>query len=139
MAQRKPPASQRPRAADKPKSGSGSAKQSMSGPSVKKAAATSSRPLSERVATALGSGTSSENADVRNLAVAERLEAKQQATEELVGALPRNDDKALEYALGGQAKPAPEGRTAKPAQAFDCLDISSCCAYPRSVVSTHEL
>ncbi|HEX6364324.1 MAG TPA: catalase [Albitalea sp.] len=86
----------------------------MAGPSVKPAASKATRPLAERVATALGSGTSSEDADTRNAAAGERLDARMQATEELAAALPHNANKPLEYAAGGQARPAPEGRTAKP-------------------------
>jgi catalase len=92
----------------------GSAKQSMSGPSTKPKATGAKRGLVERAATALGSGTSSGDPAVRNRAVADRLQAKLDATEEMVAAMPHNPTKAAEYALGGQPGAAPAGAVAEP-------------------------
>jgi catalase len=113
---RKTSASSRPSSARAPQNkGGGSAKQSMSGPSVKsKAAEHPRRGLLERAATALGSGTASRNDEVRNLASAERLDAKVDATEDLVAAIPHNAAKASEYALDGRVSIAAAGATSTP-------------------------
>jgi catalase len=94
--------------------GAASAKQSMAGPSVKPKSARPKRSLLERAATALGSGTSSDDPRVRNLATADRLDAKVDATEDLVASIPHNANKRAEYALGGLVGPAPEGVSSKP-------------------------
>ena len=93
--------------------GGTSAKQSMSGPSVKPPPSPR-RNLGERVATALGGGTSSEDDDGRMAAVTERLDAKVDATEALVASMPHNANKAAEYTRGGQPQPAPEGLHSAP-------------------------
>ncbi|NML16089.1 catalase [Azohydromonas sp. G-1-1-14] len=93
----------------------------MGGPSVKTTGARTRRSLLERAATALGSGTSSDNAAVRNLATADRLEAKYDATEALSASLPHNPTKPAEYVQGGQVTPAPEGAHAAP----DNLDATA--------------
>ncbi|KYF57500.1 catalase, partial [Sorangium cellulosum] len=114
MTDRKDPAkssSKDPAPAEK---GAGSAKQSMGGPSAKPRAARPKRSLLERAATALGSGTSSDDAGVRNLAAADRLDAKVDATEALVAAIPENVNKPAEYALRGKVPQPPQGATAKP-------------------------
>lgn len=121
---RKPPktgaSSSHPQASSPSDKGAGSAKQSMSGPSVKPPPRTK-RSLSERAATALGGGTSSDNDTLRNAAVADRLDAKVDATEALVAGMPHNAGKPSEYALGGQVPPAPEGRHTMP----DNLDATA--------------
>jgi len=96
----------------------GSAKQSMAGPSVK-GPPRPKRGLLERTATALGSGTASDDADVRNVATADRLEAKLDATEALVAKIPFNANKKAEYANGSVATP-PQGVAEKP----DNLDVT---------------
>jgi catalase len=101
----------RPKAAGE--KGAGSAKQSMSGPSAKPPPQPR-RSLTERAATAFGGGSGSENPDVRNQAVAERLQAKVDATEALVSAIPHNAGKRAEYALGGEVQDAPQGQSAEP-------------------------
>jgi catalase len=58
---------------------------------------------------------------VRNQAVAERLQAKVDATEAMVAALPHNANKRAEYALGGEVPEPPQGRTAAP----DNLDATA--------------
>ena len=83
--------------------GGTSAKGTMAGPSAK--AERTQRGLVERAATAFGGGTSSESEAVRRAAVAERLQAKTDATDELVAGLPENRTKAAEYALDGVAPP----------------------------------
>ena len=106
-----PAASSRPKAAGE--NGASSAKQSMSGPSAKPPPQPR-RSLAERAATAMGGGTSSEDADVRNVAVADRLHAKVDATEEMVASMPYNANKRAEYAIGGETQPAPEGQASAP-------------------------
>ncbi len=108
---KRPAASSGPKAAGE--KGASSAKQSMSGPSAKPPPQPR-RSLAERAATAMGGGTSSEDADVRNLAVADRLQSKVDATEEMVASIPHNANKRSEYAIGGEPQPPPEGRTEAP-------------------------
>ncbi|MFT3857535.1 MAG: catalase [Aquabacterium sp.] len=99
----------------------GSARQSMSGPSVKPAGK-AQRSMVERAATALGSGTRSHNEAVRHAAVTSRLSAKLDATEALSASLPVNDNKRLEYAAAdGTVAAAPEGLHAAP----DNLDATA--------------
>ncbi len=127
MATRKTPAAKSPTESDKPggaakKTTTASAKQSMSGPAADaKPAARTRRSLLERAATALGSGTGSDNDAVRNLASADRLEAKYDATQALSAALPHNANKPAEYVQGGQVTPAAEGVHAAP----DNLDATA--------------
>ncbi len=128
MATKNTPAANAPSESDQPagaatkKSVTTSAKQSMSGPAAEaKPAKRTRRSLLERAATALGSGTSSDNAAVRNLAAADRLEAKYDGTEALAAGMPHNPNKAAEYAQAGQAVPAPEGAHVQP----DNLDVTA--------------
>jgi catalase len=93
--------------------GSGSAKQSMSGPSAKPAARPQRR-LSQRAATAMGGGTGSDDPDGRNTAAADRLQARMDAIEALVAAIPHNATKAAEYALGGRIATPVQGRSEAP-------------------------
>jgi catalase len=92
--------------------GATSAKGTMAGPSAKSPGKTS-RGLMERVATALGSGTSSESETIRRSAVTERAQAKVDATEELAARLRANRTKPSEYALDRIPAPA-EGDHAEP-------------------------
>ena len=109
--------SSRPRANDESAApatrGAGSARQSMGGPSTKPPAG-GKRALSERAATALGGGTSSDNDSVRLAALGPRLDAKMDATETLVAQLPHNVNKPAEYAQGGEAVAAPAGVCVEP-------------------------
>jgi catalase len=110
---------ERPAAAEPPKSrksaarGGTSAKGTMAGPS-KKAAERPRRGLADRVATALGGGTGSQDDAVRRAAVGERAQAKIDATEDLSGRFAANRTKGSEYALDGTPTPA-EGDHAAPA------------------------
>ena len=110
-----------PGAADTPKDrkaaerGATSAKGTMAGPSTKPGGTKARRSLMEQAATALGSGSSSENETVRRAAVTERLQAKIDATEEGVAGMPANLTKPAEYALQGGPTLAPEGQHRAPA------------------------
>ncbi len=123
MATRKNPAQRAssPKTPNAAKPRGGSAKQSMAGPSAKPKQPRKTRSLLEMAATAVGSGTSSKNADVRNAATADRLEAKVEATEALVASIPSNTNKAAEYALGGKVPSPPQGVARKP----DDLDVTA--------------
>src|SRR5690606_31761137 len=94
----------------------GSAKQSMSGPSVKPAARHPQRSLVERAATAagLGSGSDNELDAARNAALISRLSAKLDATETLAASLPHNANKPTEYAIGNQAHALPVRQHTEP-------------------------
>jgi catalase len=85
----------------------------MAGPSARPGTK-ATRGLVERAATALGSGSSSENETVRRGAVTERLQARIDATEELAEGMPANRTKHAEYALQGSPAVAPEGEHAAP-------------------------
>ncbi len=91
-----------------------SAKQSMGGPSAKERPLRPRRGLVERAATALGAGTRSDDADVRNLATADRLASKIAATEAMVAAVPENPNKPAEYARDGEVPTPPEGVAIRP-------------------------
>ncbi|HET9024792.1 MAG TPA: catalase, partial [Burkholderiaceae bacterium] len=115
-----------PAAADTPKGskparrGASSTKGTMAGPSATPDA-TTRRGLVERAATALGSGTSSESESVRRIAVAERLQAKTDATEAAAAGMPENRTKPAEYALPDRPAVAPEGVHRAP----DNLDVTA--------------
>jgi hypothetical protein len=98
-----------------------SAKQSMAGPSAKTAPLKPRRGILERAATALGSGTRSEDADVRNLATADRLSAKLDATESLAAAVQENRTKGTEYAHDGELPTPAKGVAIRP----DNLDATA--------------
>jgi catalase len=100
--------------------GGTSSKGTMAGPSAKDTLQPQ-RGWMERTATAMGSGTGSEQDDVRRAAVTERLQAKIDATEQLAAALPFNETKPAEYATGEQIQMAPEGAHETP----DNLDATA--------------
>jgi catalase len=100
--------------------GATSAKGTISGPSVRRTGS-AQRNWLERAATALGSGTSSDNAQLRDAAVGQRLLAKLDATEALTGAVPFNPNKPDEYTQPDGRDVPPEGAH----QAPDNLDVTA--------------
>jgi catalase len=115
-----PKAAETPKARKAARRGATSAKGTVAGPS-QTPPESAARGLLERAATALGSGTSSDNETIRRTAVTERLQAKIDGTDATAAGMPENATKASEYALGGEAPTPAEGDHRTP----DNLDVTA--------------